>query len=207
MEVGDTIEFIHSLNDQHLPVSAKLTVDRVYEVATKSLKKGLLKVADENLLTSASRKSDLETLMKLMLAQTMKPAVEKPAAEKPEEKTSELLTSPQLKRKASRNLEAPSAKEEDERCEPNNKAFTNYLRDSLAELAENERDFGLTIGQYGSKYPVEINKIKRELVKFIPIGSTFEKAWKLAYTSIAQTRSVDKAGKQGSMAGKRPKND
>ncbi len=89
--------------------------------------------------------------------------------------TSELLTSPQLKRKASRNLEAPSAKEEDERCEPNNKAFTNYLRDSLAELAENERDFGLTVGQYGSKYPVEINKIKRELVKFIPIGSTFEK--------------------------------
>jgi len=121
-------------------LNGRLTVDRVYEVAAKSLKKGLLKVADENLLTSASRKSDLETLMKLMLAQTMKPAVEKPAAEKPEEKTSELLTSPQLKRKASRNLEAPSAKEEDERCEPN-------------------------------------------------------------------LRSVDKAAKQDSMAGKRPKND
>ena len=65
---------------------------------------GLLKVAEENFLTSTSRKSDLETLMKLMLAQTMKPAVEKPAAEKPSaekpaETTSELLTSPQLKGK------------------------------------------------------------------------------------------------------------
>ena len=79
MIVGDKIIFIHCLNDLHLPVEAKLIYDEVFSIPAKSLKKGLLKVADETLLTK--RNNDLETVMKLFLSQNL----QKPesSAEKP----------------------------------------------------------------------------------------------------------------------------
>ena len=43
---GDIINFVHSVGEDHYPVSAKINCDYIYSVKAASIKKGLLKVTD-----------------------------------------------------------------------------------------------------------------------------------------------------------------
>ena len=149
-----------------------------------SIKKGLLKVTDETSLIQ--KKNDLETVVKLLLAQNLKqPEI---TVEKPVEK---IVTSPQIKRKQRTEL-ANGSSDEDEKLESNNRNFTKFLREQLAALAEEMVDFDMTVGHYTTSYPKEMNKLKKDLKVFVPIGKDFTQAWRAACKAIATERSVKK---------------
>ncbi len=98
-----------------------------------------------------------------------------------------LQKSPQVKRR--------SPEESVELVETTNRCFTNELRKGIKELANKEKDPGQTIGHYSSRYPEHINRLKKNLVKYVPIGKTFEQSWKSASAAIYQERSVAKKGR------------
>ena len=97
-----------------------------------------------------------------------------------------IVTSPQLKRKT-------KTEEEPELCETNNKAFTSQLKNGLLKIAEdNGEETNKPVGYYSVKYADEVNKLKQELGKFVPIGSTFKESWRKANAAMCQERSSKK---------------
>lgn len=70
------------------------------------------------------------------------------------------------------------------------------LQKNLDELSCKKNDMNQTIGYYEKQYPIEFNKIKKELIMYIPIGKNFQKLWKAACQSITQDRSLKKLGKK-----------
>ena len=89
-----------------------------------------------------------------------------------------------------------SAKEDEEPCEVNNRAFTNCLRSEIAALADEKDDQDKTVGHYVDTYPIQVNSIKRALQKFVPLGKSFKDAWKAAQSAITQERSLIKNGEK-----------
>ena len=71
----------------------------------------------------------------------------------------------------------------------NNRAFTNYLRNQLSTLADSQFDHGQTLGHYCNRYPDQMNRIKRELVKYVPIEKSYTEAWKKASQALSQERA------------------
>ena len=112
-EVGEIIKFVHTVDGVASPVEAKITCDYVFSVKAASLKKGLLKVTDETSLLA--KKSDLEMLVKLMLAQNLKLAEKEKEKDQEKAKVEHITKSPPTKRKE--KMASKSESSEDERCE------------------------------------------------------------------------------------------
>ena len=78
----------------------------------------------------------------------------------------------------------------------NNRVFTKCLRVMLDKLGVENNDQDQTVGYYEKNYPSEVNQIKKNLTKYVPIGKTFKEAWKAANAAICQERSLIKNGKK-----------
>lgn len=184
VQIGDTIQFILSLNDEHLPVYAKVTCTKIFEIVLKN-PKSQLDMSDElaasNKPSTSVDSSDLESILKMFLEN--------------QATTQSVMPAPQVKRKVS-TFNDESSETDVKTLETTNRAFTEFLRKRVDELADEYMDYDKTIGHYATKYPLEMNHIKKDLLKFVPMNKTFKDAWRLANQAIAQERSMVKCGKK-----------
>ena len=70
------------------------------------------------------------------------------------------------------------------------------MRTMLDKLGEDNNDKEQNVGHYENTYPLEMNQIKKDLTKYVPIEKTFKEAWKAANAAICQERSLIKNGKK-----------
>lgn len=105
-------------------------------------------------------------------------------SEKKIEEPNKIIHSPPTKRKTA------EPEESFEQIETNNRSFTNCLRRGLDIIAETNNDKDKTVGYYTEHYSKEVNEMKRSLKRFVPIGLTFEEAWRKANAAIFQERSL-----------------
>ena len=79
----------------------------------------------------------------------------------------------------------------------NNRVFTSILKEKLEKLSEDKKvEKYQTVGFYVNEFPKEMNVIKRDLARYVPIGKDFKWSWKMANQALTQERSLIRHGKK-----------